>query len=79
MVQEFHAISDRSRLHYKNYFTIKSTANINLASMNVIKANTGLCKVLGGKPENISELKDSFLLVEVANTKQSAAIVCLNK
>ena len=51
--------------NYKNFFNIKSEENLNLANLNVIKANKQMTGQLKSRPKKVTELKDGGLLVEV--------------
>ena len=60
-----------SNKYYKKFFIIRSTEGINLAEINVIKANKQLEAVLAGKPKKATKIRDGTLLIEVANERQS--------
>ena len=60
--------------NYKKFFNVKLEENLNLANINVIKANKQMTAQLKGRPKKVTELKDGSLLVKVNSEEQSVLI-----
>ena len=65
--------------HYLKFFIIRSNENTNLDDLHMLKSNSQITKLIGGKPKRITCLRDGTLLIEVDNEHQSNEIVKLHK
>jgi hypothetical protein len=68
---------ERHEADFKKFFYISSPSDVNLSSINVIKANDEIERAIQGRPKNINEVRSGQLIVEVSNRAQSQAITNL--
>ena len=64
---------------YKKFFTVKLNEEGDLRQVDIIQANRDLERMIGGRPNKISELNNGTLLIEVSNQQQSERMSQINQ